>query len=303
MTTPALYSSLATWFEAHRRPLPWRSADTTPWGVLVSEIMAQQTPVSRVVEPWKRWMELWPEPGALAQADSADVLREWGNLGYPRRALRLQECARAIVEHHGGRVPESEKQLLALPGIGTYTAAAVSAFAFGHRSVVLDTNIRRVIGRVCDGVAAPPLHLTKAQTERARSLVPDDPAESVVWNEGIMELGALVCTAQSPACDSCPFKSACAWKAAGFPNQGQRVARPQGFEGTDRQVRDRIMKELRTTSPASLATLLVVAAVPTERFERVLGTLVTDGLLHTTDADEIGLGPAPHGSGSSSAGS
>lgn len=151
----ALHAALGAWFAAEARPLPWRAADTTPWGVLVSEIMLQQTPASRVETPWREWLLRWPTPGDLASAPVDEVLRAWGRLGYPRRALRLRQSATAIVERHGGVVPEDEAALLALPGIGRYTAAAVLAFAFGRRSLVLDVNIRRVLARYHRGVEHP----------------------------------------------------------------------------------------------------------------------------------------------------
>src|SRR5699024_4997249 len=133
---------------------------------LVSEVMLQQTPVVRVEPVWREWMARWPTASGLAEAPTADVLRAWGRLGYPRRALRLQDCARALVERHAGDVPERFEDLLALPGVGAYTAGAVTAFAFGRRAVVLDTNVRRVLGRVFDGDALPHPHQTVAEVRR-----------------------------------------------------------------------------------------------------------------------------------------
>src|SRR5690606_7452204 len=135
------------WFDHAARDLPWRRPECSPWGVLVSEIMLQQTPVVRVLPAWMSWMERWPTPAHLAAASQADAVRAWDRLGYPRRAKRLWECAGEIVRRHGGEVPDDEEELLALPGIGAYTAAAVRSFAFGRRAVVLDTNVRRVIAR------------------------------------------------------------------------------------------------------------------------------------------------------------
>src|SRR5690554_3147987 len=143
----AMVDAVIEWFEVHARDLPWRAADCSPWGVLVSEVMLQQTPVVRVEPVWRAWMERWPTPADLAAAEQADVIRAWDRLGYPRRALRLRDCATALVERHGGQVPVEAEMLLALPGVGEYTAAAVRVFAFGQRDVVLDTNVRRVIGR------------------------------------------------------------------------------------------------------------------------------------------------------------
>lgn len=287
------YPLLATWFTDARRPLPWRTPGTSAWGILISEVMAQQTPVSRVAEPWQRWMTLWPTPGDLNAANSAEVLREWGNLGYPRRALRLQECARTLVDHHAGQVPADETALRALPGIGEYTAAAICAFAFGLRTVVLDTNIRRVLGRAFSARAAPATHLTVAERHAAAALVPENRTESVIWNEALMELGALVCTPRNPRCAECPLTRLCTWKRAGYPDHGARVARPQAFHGTDRQIRGRIMAHLRQNSPASQAALHEASGTARERFTRVLSTLVTDGLAHFVKPDLVALGPAP----------
>ena len=197
--------------------------------MLVSEVMLQQTPVVRVEPAWRAWMARWPTPADLAAASTADVLRAWDRLGYPRRALRLQECARAIVERHGGVVPADEPSLRALPGVGSYTAAAVLAFAYGRRSVVLDTNVRRVLARTVDGVALPAPSQTVGEVRQATRYVPDDDATAARWAAASMELGALVCTARSPRCDACPVRDVCAWYAAGRP--ADELARPP--EGPD----------------------------------------------------------------------
>jgi len=151
-------TAVCSWFEASARDLPWRGA--SPWGVLVSEFMLQQTPVARVEPQWRAWMDRWPEAADLADEPAGEAVRAWGRLGYPRRALRLHAAAVAITERHGGSVPSKEEELLALPGVGEYTAAAVRAFAFGLPSVVLDVNVRRVLARAWSGVAEPPGHLT-----------------------------------------------------------------------------------------------------------------------------------------------
>ncbi|MCR8675208.1 A/G-specific adenine glycosylase, partial [Micrococcus sp. HG099] len=212
-----LHDAVLDWFAVHARDLPWRSPDCPPWGVLVSEIMLQQTPVVRVLPRWHAWLERWPTPADLAAAPTADVLTAWDRLGYPRRALRLQEAARAIVQRHGGEVPADPAALRALPGIGEYTAAAVSSFAFGLPETVVDTNVRRVIARAVGGQALPGRSLTRAEMRRAHALMPEDPDRAQAWNAGVMELGALVCTARSPACERCPLADACAWVAAGSP--------------------------------------------------------------------------------------
>ena len=143
---------LAAWWELNARDLPWRFGRTTPWGVLVSEVMSQQTQMSRVVPYWESWMAVWPDAAALAVASTAEVITAWGRLGYPRRALRLQECARVVAEEYANELPHTYEELVALPGVGDYTASAVLSFAFGERVAVIDTNIRRVLSRVFLGV-------------------------------------------------------------------------------------------------------------------------------------------------------
>ncbi|MBT0993275.1 A/G-specific adenine glycosylase [Cellulomonas sp. DKR-3] len=275
----ALVGVVVGWYDEHARDLPWRAHDRTPWGVLVSEVMLQQTPVVRVEPAWRAWLERWPTPADLAAASSADVLRAWDRLGYPRRALRLQECARALVERHGGAVPDDEAALLALPGIGSYTAAAVRAFAFGRRAVVLDTNVRRVLARAVDGHALPAPSQTVAEVARAAAVVPPDDASAARWAQASMELGAVVCTARSPRCGACPLVSSCAWVAAGRPGDVHaHRRRTQGWAGTDRQVRGRLMALLRD-APAPVPEPALDDAWPaTEQRARALAGLLADGL-------------------------
>ncbi|QIK84817.1 A/G-specific adenine glycosylase [Sanguibacter sp. HDW7] len=241
--------------------------------------MSQQTPVARVEPSWRAWLERWPGPAELAAAEAADVLRMWGTLGYPRRALRLQDCARTIVERHGGEVPSTSEELLALPGIGPYTTGAVLAFAFGRRAVVLDTNVRRVLARAVAGTALPHPHQTAGEVRLAEQVLPDDDASAAAWAAASMELGALVCTARAPRCGECPVADLCAWRLAGSPpdeHAGRR--RTQAWEGTDRQCRGRVMGALRAASVpvprAELAELWPDAA----QLERCIATLVEDHL-------------------------
>jgi A/G-specific adenine glycosylase len=273
-------AQVTAWFAGARRDLPWRATDRTAWGVLVSEVMLQQTPVARVEPVWRDWMTRWPAPQAFAAAPVADVLRAWGRLGYPRRALRLHECARVLVERHGGVVPDDEAALLALPGVGQYTAAAVRAFAFGRRSVVVDTNVRRVLARVLGGVALPAPSPTAAERAIAVAVVPDDDDDAAAWAAASMELGALVCTARAPRCGDCPVRDLCAWRAAGYPadeHAGRRTS--QAWHGTDRQCRGRIMAALRAAhGPVDRAALDGTGADETQ-VERCLAGLVTDGLV------------------------
>lgn len=280
-----LRAGILDWFAQHARDLPWRASDRTAWGVLVSEVMLQQTPVARALPTWTEWMARWPTPGDVAAASTADVLRAWGRLGYPRRALRLHECARAIATDHDGDVPHDEAELLALPGIGAYTAAAVVAFAFGGRSVVLDTNVRRVLARAVAGVALPPVSQTADEVRTAAAVVPAEPAAAARWAAASMELGALVCTTRAPRCDACPVASLCAWRAAGRPADSHVARRrTQAWAGTDRQVRGRVMALFRETlTPVRIAD---VEALWPDRAQlaRCLDGLMADGLVEKLPA-------------------
>src|SRR5213078_4923579 len=151
--------------------------------------MLQQTPVARVLPAYRAWLERWPTPTALAAAPAGEAVRQWGRLGYPRRALRLHETATILVARHGGTVPADLDALRALPGIGSYTAAAVASFAFGQRHAVLDTNVRRVLSRLVGGDALPPRTLSAAETRLAESLLPAEPAVAAHWAVAVMELG------------------------------------------------------------------------------------------------------------------
>src|SRR3954447_16724316 len=242
MTDDATAAAITEWYAGNARELPWRASDRTPWGVLVSEVMLQQTPVARVLPVWREWLHRWPTPAALAAAPPGDAVRAWGRLGYPRRALRLHGCAVAISARHAGAVPATYDELRALPGIGDYTAAAVAAFAYGARVPVLDTNVRRVFSRVYDG-AAETATASPTVAERpppaARLPASDAPRYSVA----VMELGALICPARSPRCPDCPVRDRCRWLSAGRPPTDV-VRRPQRYEGTDRQARGRLLAVL-----------------------------------------------------------
>ncbi|HEX7351224.1 A/G-specific adenine glycosylase [Brachybacterium sp.] len=271
--------AVITWFTKAGRDLPWRHADVSPWAILVSEVMLQQTPVVRVLPRWQEWMQRWPTPAGLADAPTAEVLRCWDRLGYPRRALRLQECARAIVREHGGQVPRGEESLRALPGIGEYTAAAVTAFAHQGRAVVVDTNIRRVLARSLLGRELPDRSYSAAERALATRSLPAERTRSVQWNQAVMELGALVCTARTPRCEQCPLAAeGCAWFAAGRPAAAEGTRRRQPFEGTDRQMRGMIMALLRRDGAASEESLLSLDVDDPRRVERCLRTLIVDGL-------------------------
>jgi A/G-specific adenine glycosylase len=270
------------WYALNARDLPWRRPDATPWGVLVSEVMLQQTPVSRVLGPWQEWLDRWPTPAALAAEPSGAAIAAWGRLGYPRRALRLHQAATAIAERHGGDVPSDHDQLRALPGIGEYTAAAVASFAFEARHVVIDTNVRRVLARVGAGVAdqSP----SAASRRLVASYLPDDPAIAARWAVASMELGALICTAGIPRCAECPVNDLCAWRAAGHPALPEPVRRPQSWHGTDRQCRGALLAVVREAAVPVPRPILLATWPDPEQAERCLSGLVCEGLLHGTMA-------------------
>lgn len=276
----AVRDAVGEWFGRTARDLPWRADDRTAWGVLVSEVMLQQTPVARVEPVWREWLDRWPQPADLAAAPTADVLRAWGRLGYPRRALRLQECARTIVQRHGGTVPHGEEALRALPGVGEYTAAAVTAFAHRRRAVVVDTNVRRVLARAVAGRALPAPSYTAAERTLATAVTPPDDASATRWAAASMELGALVCTARAPRCGACPVHDLCAWRAAGRPadeHAGRR--RTQTWAGTDRQVRGRVMAALREATGPVPRRLVEAVWHDAAQLDRCVAGLVEDGLV------------------------
>lgn len=253
---PGLHEAVVRWYGSAARDLPWRDPRCGPWGVLVSEFMLQQTPVARVLPVWRSWLQRWPRPEDLAAEPAGEAVRAWGRLGYPRRALRLHAAATEIVARHGGQVPADHAALLALPGVGTYTAAAVAVFAFGDRRTVVDTNIRRVHARAVSGRGLPSRSLTAAEARLADELMPADDDLAVAWNQAVMELGALVCTARTPRCAACPLLGACAWVAAGRPAP-EETPRGQAWHGTDRQVRGALLAVLRAgTEPVPARHLL-----------------------------------------------
>jgi A/G-specific adenine glycosylase len=283
-------SGVVQWFDGAARELPWRAPDRTPWGVLVSEVMLQQTPVVRVEPAWRAWLEQWPTPADLAEAPTADVLRAWGRLGYPRRALRLQECAKAIVERHDGVVPRTEEELRALPGVGEYTAAAVLAFAYGKRSVVVDTNVRRVLARAVSGTALPAPSYTAAERALATALAPSGDTEAARWAAASMELGALVCTAKAPKCGACPVAGLCAWRRAGSPPDAHADRRrTQAWAGTDRQARGRVMAELRQAAEPVDRALLASLWHDPGQLDRAIAGLIEDGLAEQDEANRLHL--------------
>ncbi len=279
MSQSPLHARVLEWYAEHARDLPWRRPGVSAWGVLVSEVMLQQTPVVRVLPVWEQWLERWPTPPALAEEPAGEAVRLWGRLGYPRRALRLHAAAVAVTERHDGVVPADLAELRALPGIGDYTAAAVAAFAYGESVAVLDTNVRRVFARADSGRQFPADHLTVGERARATELLPGDPALAPVWSVAVMELGALVCRAAAPVCPACPISDLCAWRNAGFPAYDGPPRRGQAWAGTDRQCRGRLMAVVRDAEGSVPRSQLDVVWDAAEQRERCLAGLVTDGLL------------------------
>ncbi|WP_432476350.1 A/G-specific adenine glycosylase [Nocardioides sp. GXQ0305] len=274
-----LHAPLLRWYDEHARDLPWRSPSATPWSVMVSEFMLQQTPVARVLPVHERWLERWPRPVDLATEPAGEAVRMWDRLGYPRRALRLHAAAVVIVERHGGEVPADHADLLALPGVGDYTASAVAVFAHRRRHPVLDTNVRRVHARVLDGVEHPPASVSRSERERAAALLPEDASDAATWSVAVMELGALVCTAQRPRCGACPLATRCAWRAAGHPAYDGPPRRGQAWAGTDRQCRGRLLGVVRDAEGAVPRRRLEQAWDEPVQRERCLESLIADGLL------------------------
>lgn len=286
-----MQQNIIEWYEVNGRDLPWRQPDFTPWGALVSEFMLQQTPVARVIPRLEEWLERWPTPAALAAAPAGDAVRAWANLGYPRRALWLHACAVTITRDFGGVVPSNVDSLLSLPGVGSYTARAVAVFMFGAHEPVVDTNIRRVMARHTLGQAEPGPPREKSDMEAMRALLPG-PDLSPTFNIGVMELGALVCTARNPRCEACPIRDTCAWRAAGYPaHEGPTKARQKKYEGSDRQARGAVLAALRA-SPVPISPAAIERAWPdaAQRGRAVAG-LLSDGLIVLS---ETGFFRLPH---------
>ena len=290
----SLADDAITWYDANARELPWRQSDTSPWGVLVSEVMLQQTPVVRVEPAWRSWMTRWPTPATLAADPPAEAIRMWGRLGYPRRAMRLHACAVALVERHDGEVPSDLDQLLALPGIGTYTGRAVATFAYGQRHPVVDTNVRRVVSRAVEGKPDAGPNTTAADLAAMADLLPADVGRAARASIAFMELGAVVCTARAPRCPQCPFAAVCAWRLSGAPPLTGPSRKPQRYAGTDRQVRGLLLEVLRhATGPVPRQRLDLVWTDEVQR-ARALAGLVRDGLVQPLRSGEFALaGDAP----------
>jgi A/G-specific adenine glycosylase len=274
---------ISSWFKKNKRDLPWRKTDS--WGILVSEFMLQQTPVNRVLPVYNQWMERWPTAAHLAKATPAEVITAWGRLGYPRRALRLHECAKVITKELKGKIPTTEVELRKLPGVGEYTAAAMVAFAFSGRSLVLDINIRRLFTRLFDGAESPTTSATKEEKVKYEELIPKkDPH---IWAAATMELGALVCTSQSPKCAICPVADKCLWRSLDYP-KSDLVKRRQSWHGTDRQCRGAIVQALRENEVLTKAQIAQLWDVPSQ-LEKALLSLLDDGLIEARGKSKYSL--------------
>jgi A/G-specific adenine glycosylase len=289
MAVHDLATAAVAWYDEHARDLPWRSPDATPWGVLVSEVMLQQTPVSRVLPVWLDWMARWPTPADLAADASGEAIRAWGRLGYPRRALRLHECAVVIVASHGGEVPSEVDQLLALPGIGSYTARAVAAFAYRQRHPVVDTNVRRLVARAVAGAPDAGPTTTARDLTSVAELLPEEPELAARVSVAFMELGALVCTARNPRCTDCPVETTCEFRRSGAVAPAGPTRRPQRYAGTDRQVRGLLLAVLRESSGPVPRTRLDMVWSDADQRDRALTGLLADGLVCEVDHDNLGL--------------
>jgi A/G-specific adenine glycosylase len=285
-----LGNTVVDWYATAARDLPWRRPGVDAWAVLLSEVMLQQTPVARVEPVWREWLDRWPTPTHLAGAVPADVIRAWGKLGYPRRALRLREAALAICERHGGVVPADVASLEALPGVGTYTARAVACFGFGSPQPVVDTNVRRVVARLVHG-RAEAANARATDLADIAALAPADPQRAVTFSVAVMELGALVCVAGVPRCGVCPVRDRCAWRLAGSPPHDGPAKRVQKFAGTDRQVRGRLLDVLRAAHAPVPATDLDAAWDDAVQRSRCLDSLLADGLVEQSDDGRFRL---PH---------
>lgn len=289
-------TALAAFFAERGRDLPWRKPGTSPWAVLVSEVMLQQTPVGRVLPVYLKWLARWPTPADLAADSPGEAIRAWERLGYPRRALRLHAAATAIVADHHGQMPSAVADLLVLPGIGEYTARAVAAFAFGAAEPVVDTNVRRVLCRAVRGVDE---HGPATATDRAElaALLPAGPGAAARFCAAVMELGALVCTADSPDCVHCPMAGGCAWVLAGRPQGPPRPA-AQTWHGTDRQARGALLAVLRAATGPVASNRIDLAWPREAQRSRALASLMADGLAQQLPDGRFAL-PGPQDAGSS----
>lgn len=295
-----MQAAVLDWYAGSARDLAFRRT-TDPWAILVSEVMAQQTQAARAAEHWQRFMAAYPTPAILAAASPADVIRAWRGLGYNRRAIALRAAATRIVEDHGGVVPDSLEALVALPGIGPYTARAVLAIAFGKPVAALDTNIRRVVGRAFDR-QRPATSEPRAERDFqavADGLIPS--GRAATWTHALMDIGATFCRPRDPHCDGCPLAPDCRARAA-LEGPSSAIARhptskppAPRFESTTRWLRGRILDRLRDAPDGAwvaFAGPLGTHDMPAIRSE--LARLATEALLEL-DAGRAGRPGRPDG--------
>ena len=258
--------ALRAWYGPRRDAYPWRRDPPDPYRVFVSEVMLQQTQAARVAPRFETFVSAFPDVRALARATRADVLRAWGDLGYPRRAIRLHAAASAIVERFGGRVPDDPAELRTLPGVGPYTASAIAAIGYGRPVVAMDVNVRRVISRVAGS--------ERDVDERAEELL--DLRDPSAWHQALMDLGREVCR-PVPRCDGCPLARWCRSRGRATSRVSSR---PQGrFEGSNRQARGRVLASLRERGSMGLVGVTRAAGLPAARITPALEGLLRDGLV------------------------
>ncbi len=310
LVRPRVWRALLAWYAEHGADVPWRPSEGRPgdpYAALVAAVCAQQTPMARVLPLYERWMAALPTLADAARASRAEALRLWGDAGYPRRAVAIREAARLVVRDHGGALPREEAALLALPGVGPFTAAIVRCFGHGEQVAAVDVNVVRVLGRAVLGELEPVASLSGARAqELAKRMLP--PGEAERWNPALMDLGATVCRAR-PRCDACPLARLCA--ARPRIARGERAAVPRRqppYEGSDRQWRGRILRALRqhaasaeqagARQPMAVRTLVARLAATVEeraRVRRLLDALAAEGLAWRSGA-RCGLGEAPSAS-------
>ncbi len=285
---------LLEWYQTHRRDLPWRGA-TDPYAILVSEVMLQQTGVERVRPAYERFLQRFPTFEALANAPRLEVLRAWAGLGYNRRAVNLHECARIVQRDYGGQLPRDPTRLRRLPGVGPYTAAALRSFVYGEDVAALDTNVRRVVGRLRFGGVAQEAEVARAAAE----LVPA--GQSATWNQAVMDFGSLQCVVTSPACVRCPLADLCAAAPVPATRPARKVAeRREAFVGSRRYYRGRIVAYLRDLPAGALAPLATIldatksAWRPEDQswLESIVRELADEGLARVVD-DAVGVRVGP----------
>ncbi|HUQ43015.1 MAG TPA: A/G-specific adenine glycosylase [Candidatus Limnocylindria bacterium] len=279
MTLAEMQSAVIEWYGLNARDLAFRRTKD-PWSVLLSEVIAQQTQARRAAEAWERLIAEFPTPASMAAASPASVIRAWRGLGYNRRALALHRAATAMVDRHGGRVPDALDDLLALPGIGPYTARAILSIAFDRPVAALDTNIRRVLSRAFLDVTPGP----RALQEAADRLVPEGVAAT--WTHALMDIGAAFCRPRHPRCDVCPLRAHCRFVADGAtvpPRTRPGMARrpTPRFESTSRWLRGRILDQLRDAPDgAAVAFDAGIGEHPVEAVHRALAEMARDGVIH-----------------------